>query len=262
MPGTYRAQGIVLRRTKLGETDLIVTLLCDRPAQVRAVAKAARKPGSRMAGVVDLGNEVSLLLYEGRNGLDIITDGTLVTSRCGLAADIERSMMAAAVLDCAADLTAEGEHDPRLLPLTSTALDAVAAAPLARLALVGAAYVFKAAAMQGYRPALDVCVRCGEPIDLARAAACGDTMLLVLDEGGVVCSACADRGAGMPVDAVLLAWVQTLLQMRFSELVAMDAPPGESELGLHVLKLAQAWLGHYPGIRPRALGFVLGEGGW
>ena len=76
MAGGYRAQGLVLCRTKLGEADLIVTLLCDVGRQVRAVAKGARKPGSRLAGVVGAGNEVSLLLHEGRS-LDVITEGRL-----------------------------------------------------------------------------------------------------------------------------------------------------------------------------------------
>jgi len=259
MPGTYQAQGLVLRRTKLGETDLIVTLLCDGAAQVRAVAKGARKPASRLAGVVNLGNEGAFMLHRGRN-LDTITEGRLVASRAELAFEIERSAMAEAVLDVAAELTAEGEHDPRLLPLTSTALDALLAAPLDRLPLVAAAYVFKASAMQGYRPSAETCVRCGGRVDLAQTAGGGVRPVFSLAEGGVVCPECSTVDAGHAVDAALLAWVNSLLGMRFAELLAMDVLPGERALGLDMLAFAQRWVAHYPGVRPRALDFVLGSG--
>ena len=236
-----------------------MTLLCDGATQVRAVAKGARKPASRLAGVVNLGNEGAFMLHRGRN-LDTITEGRLVASRAALAAEIERSAMAEAVLDTAAELTAEAEHDPRLLPLTTTALDALLAAPLDCLPLVGAAYVFKASAMQGYRPCVDACVRCGGPIDLDRAASAGERPVFSLVEGGTVCRACATVEAGHAVGAPVLAWVRALLGMRFTDLLAMEPPAGERELGLDLLAFAQRWIGHYPGVRPRALDFVLGSG--
>lgn len=253
MAGTYRVEGLVLRRTKLGETDVIVTLLTDGATQVRAVAKGARRPGSKLTGVVDLGNEGSFMLREGRS-LDTIAEARLATSRSELAWDYERCIMAEAVLDSAADLTAEGEHDPQLLPLTRTALDALATAALERLALVVAAYLIKAAAMQGYLPCLDQCVRCGGDVGATSAG----RMLFSFEEGGLVCAPCADAGQGTVFDAVLMAWVRTLLAMRFSDLLAMESVDDELRLGYDVLEFAREWVGFYPGIRPRALEFVLG----
>ena len=48
-PRTYRTRAIVLDKTKLGESDLILELLAENGSLVRAVAKGARKPGSRLA---------------------------------------------------------------------------------------------------------------------------------------------------------------------------------------------------------------------
>ncbi len=254
MAGAYRAEGLVLRRTKLGETDLIVTLLTDGAAQVRAVAKGARRPGSKLAGVVGLGNEGAFLLHEGRN-LDTVTEARLLVSRAGLALDFERCVMAEAVLDSAADLTAEGEHDPRLLPLTRTALDAVADAPVERLPLVGAAYLLKAAAMQGYRPCMECCVRCGNEVGEGLSG----RLLFSFEEGGLVCPDCADAGEGRVLDAGLAAWVRTLLGLRFADLLALEPLTDELRLGYGVLEFARQWLGFHPGIRPKALDFALGS---
>ena len=51
---TYHVRACVLDRTKLGETDLILTLLADDGRQLRAVAKGARKPGGRLAARMEL----------------------------------------------------------------------------------------------------------------------------------------------------------------------------------------------------------------
>ena len=51
---TYRTKVLVLDKTKLKETDLILTMLDERGRQVRAVAKGARKPGGRLAARCEL----------------------------------------------------------------------------------------------------------------------------------------------------------------------------------------------------------------
>ena len=62
-----RLRGIVLGRTKLGEADLILTLLAQDGSQVRAVAKGARKPGGRLAARCELFCEGDYLVAHGRN---------------------------------------------------------------------------------------------------------------------------------------------------------------------------------------------------
>lgn len=248
---SYRAAGVVLRRTKLGETDLIVTVLADAPTQVRAVAKGARKPGAKLAGVVGLGSEVDLLLRRGRS-LDIVTEGRLVASRDAAARGLEREAMMEAVLDTAADLTAEGEHDPRLLPLTSTALDAVVGCRDDLLPLAGAAFVLKAASMQGYRPVLGTCVSCGAPVDLDALP----TARLSFEDGGVLCDACAGGSRGVRRDSWVLRWASRLVAIRYAELLALPPDVGNVRTGMATLELARQWVHHYPGVRPRALDFV------
>ena len=63
---TYRTKAIVLDKTKLKETaNLILTLVDQTGRQIRAVAKGARKPGSRLAARCELCCEVDLLLRMG-----------------------------------------------------------------------------------------------------------------------------------------------------------------------------------------------------
>ena len=236
MSGKFKAHGIVLRRTKLAECDLIVTLLADCAGQLRVVAKGARKPSAKLAGAMNLGNEVELLVSEGR-GLPIVSEARLVRSHANVAADYDRAVLVDAALDCACELTVEGNHDSPLL---------------------AAAFIFKAAAMQGFRPCLDTCVRCGAPVELAQAG----RVAFDISEGGVVCPECACAAAIKTMDASTLSWTRALISLRLADICACEFPSDETCLsaGFDQLHFAQTWLGHYPGIRPRALDFALTTG--
>ncbi len=76
---TYRTKVLVLDKTKLKETDLILTMLDERGRQVRAVAKGARKPGGRLAARCELFCTVDMLLAHGRSldvdAMRIVADG-------------------------------------------------------------------------------------------------------------------------------------------------------------------------------------------
>ncbi len=123
----YRDAAVVLRVTKLGEADRIVTLLTRRTGRVRAVAKGVRRTRSRFGARLEPFSHVDLQLYAGRN-LDIVTQAvTLDPFGPHLAADYPRYTAATAMAETAERLTAE-EREPslRLYLLLVSALRALA----------------------------------------------------------------------------------------------------------------------------------------
>ncbi len=125
---TYRTKAIVLDKTKLKETDLILTLVDQTGRRVRVVAKGARKPGSRLAARCELCCEVDLLLAHGRS-LDIVSQAELVAAPLGSQPSYELLMSASAVAEVARHCTYEDAEDPlRSLDIVSQA--ELVAAPL------------------------------------------------------------------------------------------------------------------------------------
>ena len=59
MAGLYRDEAVVLRTTKLGEADRIVTMLTAETGKVRAVAKGVRRSGSRFGARLEPGNHIA-----------------------------------------------------------------------------------------------------------------------------------------------------------------------------------------------------------
>ena len=159
----YRDTAVVLRVTKLGEADRIVTLLTRRQGRVRAVAKGVRRTKSRFGGRLEPFSHVDLQLYEGRN-LDIVTQAeTLDPFGPALASDYSRYTCATAIAETAERLTAE-EREPamRLYLLVVSALRAVTEQGRDP-SLVLDAFLLRAMALAGWAPALRECARCGEP---------------------------------------------------------------------------------------------------
>lgn len=208
----YPLRALVLRKTKLGEADLILTLLASDGRQVRGVAKAARKPKSRFGGRVEPYNVLDLLLHTGRT-LEVIAEARTVRSFEGLRSDLDRGAHAAVVAGVLDKVSVEGEGDPRVYGLALATLDAMESAEVHDLLALTDAFLAKAMAMLGYRPELTACVECGA--DAPRG-------LFALEKGGVVCEACGAAEPGVfPLSAGAVAALRALLAARMADVPAL-----------------------------------------
>ena len=201
----YRDEGVVLRVQKLGEADRIITVLTRAHGRVRAVAKGVRRTRSRFGASVEPFSHVDLQLWEGRGGLDTVTQAdSLLSYGQRLVADYPRYTAGTAVLETAERLTAE-EREPslKLFLLVVGALRALVGEPVARdPGLVLDAFLLRAMTVAGYAPALDGCARCGAP---------GPHRAFSVPVGGTVCPSCRPAGAASPAPAAL-ALMTDLLQ--------------------------------------------------
>ncbi|MCL0053004.1 DNA repair protein RecO [Dehalococcoidales bacterium] len=53
-PRTYQTEAIIIKKTKLGEADRILTLYTPHLGKIQVVAKGVRHPRSKMAGYLEL----------------------------------------------------------------------------------------------------------------------------------------------------------------------------------------------------------------
>ena len=250
MPGTrtYRTTAIVLGRTKLKETDLILTLITQDGRQVRAVAKGSRKPGSRLAARCELACCCDMLLAHGRT-LDIVSQAELLEAPLGASPDYDLLCAASAVCEAARLCCYEDAVDPFVFAITRALLSKLGSVPVdgPHLDLLVAAYVFKVLSHIGYRPDLSSCVACGDP-DLGHFSA---TM------GGLLCPSCARGVAGAErVDSACVAMLRSCLDLRFDELLALGV---DGPRAAFVLGLSHVWAATHLDARMRAFEFLLGR---
>jgi DNA repair protein RecO (recombination protein O) len=76
---TYKAEGIVLKRTNFGEADKILTLYTKDRGKIVCLAKGIRRMSSRKRGNLEIFNHISFFAAKGK-GLDIVTETEILDS--------------------------------------------------------------------------------------------------------------------------------------------------------------------------------------
>ena len=245
---TYSENVIVLRKTRLRESDLILTMLAEDGRQVRAVAKGALKPTGSFASRLELYSQASVLLVEGRS-LDIVKEARLVDAHAPLRFDYVRSVCAAPVAELLAIATQDELPVPRLFPMTQAALACLANAPESIARIVMAAFLLKAASVLGFRPSFTICAECGAQVALGETGPSWFSHAA----GGVLCADCAAYSEARTYPATTLAWANALMHSTFAQIAEFEADETTTRA---VLVLVQAWIETHIGSL-RSLPFVL-----
>lgn len=245
---TYRTRALALKRTKLGEADLIVTLLAENGCQIRAVAKGARKTSSRFGARLEPFSVCDVLLATGRT-LDVVTDVQTVTSHVALREDYDKMAAASVVADFLDKVSVECQPEERLFGLACATLDAMSAAEGEGLVALVAAFLAKGMALHGYRPEFDACVVCGNPV--------GRRMRFALAGGGVVCDACGQAAADtVALDGAVRGALATLMRARMAEVCGLRIP---ASVAGGCLTLMRAFVGYHLPSRLKALDYYCAE---
>lgn len=246
---TYPVTALVLRKTKLGETDTILTLLAEDGTSVRAVAKGLRKPGSRFGARLEPYAVVDLLLHSGKS-LETVTDARTVETNSALREDYDRSLAAAVVADLLDKIAVEGQSEPRLFALATTTLGVLARCDTDALDAVVVAFLIKAMAMHGYRPELESCAHCGCDADASA--------VFSLSHGGALCPACGDLDpSALRAPDETRRWLGALLGSRLAELA--DAPPPPVAVA-DCLILVRSFIAFHLATRLKALDMYVNAG--
>src|SRR5947209_4888254 len=158
----YRADAVVLKASDFGEADKALTLFTLQHGKIRAVAKGARRPTSRLGGHVDVLTHAQLLLARGRN-LEIVTQAETVEPFLGLRDDLWRASLGYQLAELVDRMTEEGHEDRPLFEALVEALGRIDAEPDPELGV----QLFEAALLDrlGYRPQLRTCLACGAALE-------------------------------------------------------------------------------------------------
>lgn len=319
---------VVCGHTKLGEADVIVTMVACDGRQVRAVAKGLRRTKSRFGARLEPFAVVDVMLHPGRT-LETVTDVRSAVPNAACREGVASPAAASVVCEFADKLTrdgaAAGERTFELICATLEAIGAVgegyagaaeaggavdaghagsslgiadgapgivdgasgiadgasggaggdaaepadgsggggAAADAYRsdgsdaAAVLASAFVVKAMAMQGLRPATRECALCGSPLALSAAGGSSpesSPAAIDIAAGGCVCAACAGvSNARGDFDASLVPWVDALVELRLRELADAHGAPARS-----LLDFSCVWAEVHLGIRLKSAAFLRG----
>jgi DNA repair protein RecO (recombination protein O) len=180
-PRNYQTEAIIIKKTKLGEADRILTLYTPDLGKIQAVAKGVRRPRSKMAGHLELLTHSLVSLARGRN-LDTITGSQTINSFLPLKTDLWLTSYALYLVELVNQFTADHIEDHPLFQLLLDTMLNLCQPTNRELTL----RYFELHLLNevGYRPQLQHCVACHSSLQPV-------TNSFSPGAGGVLCPDCS-----------------------------------------------------------------------
>lgn len=199
-PRTYQTEAIIIRKTKLGEADRILTLFTPHLGKIRAVAKGVRRPRSKLAGHLELLTLSLISLARGRN-LDVITGSQTINSFLPLKSDLRLGAAALYILELTDQFTEERQENYPIFKSLLETLDNLAKGEGRQMTLHY--FEMHLLSFSGFRPELFSCVICGRALKPV-------INVFSVSAGGVLCPVCLEMRPDTPVSVDALKVLRLL----------------------------------------------------
>lgn len=180
----FETLALVVRRVRVGDADLLVTMLTRDRGLITASARAALRPSSKLGALEPMHTLFVGLELAPAEEIARLRSARIERPRLALLDDERRIHSASELLRQARGIIGVGAHEPTSFDALERGLDAIAVAPAGdesvQLARAGAQLLESL----GYGLELACCVRCGTECPPGAAA------LVDPAKGGLVCRAC------------------------------------------------------------------------
>ncbi len=161
-PHEYSTEAIIIRKTKLGEADSILTLFTPRLGKIQGFARSVRKPKSRLAGHLELLTYSNVSFVRGHN-VDTITGAQTINSFLPIKDDLWLMSCGLYIAELVNQFTAEHQEHNDIFQLMLETLEKLPKAENKELLM----RYFELHLLQnaGYRPQLRECVACHKQLE-------------------------------------------------------------------------------------------------
>ncbi len=199
-PRNYQTEAIIIKKTKLGEADSIITFYTPHLGKMQGFAKSVRKSKSRLAGHLELLTYSQVSLARGKN-LDTITGSQTINTFLPLKSDLWLTSCALYTTELINQFTADHVENYPLFQLLLEAMEHLCQADDKELVL--RYFEMHLLELAGYRPQLRECVSCHQALTPTTNSFSAST-------GGMLCSDCS---LSQPVTYPLSVNAQKVLRL-------------------------------------------------
>ena len=217
---THSAEAIVLRQYSLSEADRIVVVFSREGGKIRAVARGAKKPRSRLGGCLEPLNQIQIEYYakEGSD-LGLIRGCEMLHSYLGSNPTPERVVLLSYLAEIVNELAQENSSNPLLYRLFLSTLKASESLP-PNEALIRY-FEFWCLKLSGVLPDYDYCSKCSRCVK-------DDGFYAWLEAGQGRCAECAG-GKGVHVHSNAAGILQDIWKLSPEQFAAR--PMGSASAG-------------------------------
>jgi len=232
-PRTYQTPAIVIKKTKLGEADRILTLYTPALGKIQGVAKAVRKPSSKLSGHLEMLTYSQVTLARGRH-IDTIIGSQTLNAFLAIKNNLDLLSYALYAAEMVNQFTPHETEDPQLFELILRTLEELPRVSDQELLLRH--FELHLLRRVGYRPELEKCVLCRKTLEPV-------TNSFAPSAGGVLCPVCQQLGKHY---SYTLSW-DGLGVMRFiqgGDWESVNVTPIDASALLEVERLMRIYIRH------------------
>ncbi len=179
-PRDYKTEAIVIKKTKLGEADTILTFFTPHLGKIQGFAKSLRKPKSKMAGHLELLTHSQVSFARGKN-LDTLIGSQTINAFLPMKNDLWLTSCGLYIAELVNQFTAEHQEHRTLFYLILETLEHLCRENNHDLIL--RYFELHLLEQVGYRPQLRECVTCHKELEPA-------TNYFSPATGGISCPEC------------------------------------------------------------------------
>jgi len=161
-PHEYQTEAIVIKKTRLGEADSILTFFAPRMGKIQGFAKSLRKPKSKMAGHLELLTYSTVSFSRGHN-LDTITGAQTLDAFLPLKSDLWLMSCGLYIAELINQFADEHQENYPLFRLTLETLQQLCLENNKDLTL--RYFEMHLLESAGYRPQLRQCITCHKALE-------------------------------------------------------------------------------------------------
>ncbi len=193
---------MVLRAWPCGETSVIASLLTEEQGFVRLLAKAARRPRSRLRPLVEPGRLVNVdFSLDSRRELQYLRCGSVNFDPLMSGLSLERSAFLLAALElvdrCRPVQAPDGGSSPEdLFAVCDAFIRMLSCKTVVSPTRLFFAFEWQLLRQHGFDPEVAGCCVCGGSTTTESRK---NVIWFSASEGGLVCSSCGNEGAGRPL---------------------------------------------------------------
>lgn len=204
---TQRVEAIILKHADFGEADRLLTLYSREEGKLRAVAKGARKPGSRKGGHLEPFSRASLLLGKGRE-IPVVEQAEALELNSALSQDLVALGYASYAVELLDKFSGEHDENRGVYRLIRDTLQRLAGGDDLQLAV--RFYEIKLLEQMGFRPELQHCLGCGRKIE-------PEDQYFSFEQGGVLCPQCGGTARAQRISMSALKVLRHFQRSDFAE---------------------------------------------
>ena len=231
-PRNYQTEAIVIKKTKLGEADTILTFFTPQLGKIQGFARSLRKPKSKLAGHLELLTHSQVSFARGRN-IDTITGSQTINSFLPLRNDLWLTSCGLYVVELVNQFTADHQENFSLFQLTLETLNRLCGENNKEIIL--RYFELHLLESAGYRPQLRECVACHKALEPA-------TNYFSPSAGGMLCPDCS---LSQPFSYPLSVNTQKLLRLlQGSDFAGASRVKIDPELAAEMENVISGYLKH------------------